>query len=432
MKKTAYLLFLTLPIAAWAQNSLTFNIVNNRSEDVYLYFANASITGTDPDSSAITTNIANTDNNHYLIGANSSLNGFTIESFIAGRIFFSIGEALDSGNGSNFNNPTSDDFSRRMDHFEITYDTGIPSSGANMTGTDFFGVPLELSSGSSSVSWTPLNFSSVFSQVIDVMSSTSTNQPGDAIVTGPQGVAVDGVGNVVRLIAPSTATAGPTSPYRDIGNYHDSLKDQANTIHVLSDDFGNNYNLQGGVQSNGDVLLNQVDSEGTIQSILISADYFTAEQIYGANPAQATINGTLTNSADFTPNEAAAIRDIYAGFNLGVWGSTEEVNGKPLGEFTSKEFFDLASVEFFFSNAQPDNPDFYNAYAEIIAQLSNNSVYGFPYSDVLGGQFINLDPSGNPVLTLTIQPDVIPEPETYALIMGVLVLGLLVLRRRLR
>jgi len=436
MKHAALLITALVPAFSWAQNDLTFDIVNDRNQDVYIYFANSSITGTAPAAAgggAITTNINNSDSNAYMVPANSSLSGFTISDFSSGRVFMSLGETLASGNGSQFNAPGSTDFNKRFDHFEITYSTGNSASGANLTGTDFISMPIQLSNGSSTVKWTPPSFATALTQVTNTLQNTSANGVGDAVVTGPNGVNIPGIGDVVRVIAPSTAVAGPDTPFNPIANYPDAMRTGTianNTIHVMSDQFGNNYNLQGSVAANGDVVLTKFGGQGTINSITVDSSFFTSEAIYGANPSEATIDGVLTQSSSFTSNEAAAIRDIYAGFNLGVWGSTEDVGGTPLGEFTSQEFFALGSVSSFFSNAQ-SNPDYYNAYAEAIASNSDNAVYGFPYSDVLGGQFIDLDPSGTPTLTLTILPDVVPEPSTYALIAGVLILaGAIVMRRR--
>jgi hypothetical protein len=433
MKPFQLILCLLLPLGLGAQD-LTFNVTNNRSQDIYLYFADAPITGTAPASlggGALTTNIANTDSNYYLIAANSTVSGFKISDFSSGRVFVSEGQALLSGNGANFNNPANADYSKRFDHFEMTYVTSNRSSGANLTGTDFIGMPIQLSNATNTAKWTPPSFSDVLTQVTNTIQNQSTNNPGDAIVTGLNGVNVAGVGNVVRVIAPSTAVAGASSPYRDIGKYYDAMKNNTigNKIHVMSDQFGNDYNLQGSVLSNGDVSLTQFNNEGDINSIVIDSSYFTAEELYGANPSEATIDGTLTASTSFSSNESAAIRDVFAGFNLGVWGSTEMIGGTALGDLTSQEFFALGTIDDFFSDAQLD-PDFYNQYAEIIAALSDNSVYGFPYSDVLGGQFINTDPSGNPILNLTIQPDLIPEPANCGLMLSIGVFGLLLLRRR--
>lgn len=436
MKNIPLLAVALIPVLSLAQNSLTFDIVNDRSEPVYIYFANASVNGTAPASAgggAITTNISNGDSNSYMVPANSSLNGFDISDFTGGRVFISLGEELDSGNGSQFNAPGSADFNKRFDHFEMTYSTSNSSSGANLTGTDFISMPIQLSNGSSTVKWTPSNFSTALTNVTNTIQNQSTNGVGDAIVTGTRGVSVSGIGNVVRVIAPSTAVAGADTPYNKIANYHEAMRNGTianNKIHVMSDQFGNDYNLQGSVAANGDVVLTQFNGEGTINSITVGASFFTSEQIYGANPSEVTIDGVPTPSNDLNSNERAAIRDIYAGFNLGVWGSTEDVGGTPLGDFTSQEFFALGNIASFFSNAQSDS-DYYNDYAEAIAANSDNSVYGFPYSDVLGGQFISLQPSGNPVLTLTIQPDVVPEPSTYALFAGVVIFaGAAIIRRR--
>ena len=417
---------------ALAQNPMNFDVVNNRDETVYIYFANGVVDGTLPGSlggGAIGSNINNSDSIGYAVAAHSTLSGFTINSF-SGRVFVSAGETLESGNGSHFNNTSLADYHKRFDHFEMTFATNNPWGGANLTGTDFISMPLELNNGSSTVKWNQANFATALGNIMPAIKDQTTNQNGYAIVTGPHGINVPGIGNVVRVIAPSTADAVPGfSPFGDIGSYHEAMRDEliGNQIHVMSDKYGNDFNLAGSVDAQGDVVLTRQDGEGTIGSLALDSKFFTSKEIYKTNPYEATIDGVFKTS--FTSNEAAAMRDIFAGFNLGVWGSTEEIDGIELGQMSSQQFFELGSTEYFFDAAQ-DNANFYNEYAALIAANSDNSVYGFPYSDVLGAQFISLNPGGNPTLTLALSADAVPEPSGLILIGGLATMTLLRRRRR--
>ena len=414
-----------------AQDPLTFNVVNDRDEPVYIYFANGVVNGALPDvlgGGAIQSNLSNSDSFGYQVAANSTLNGFSVSSF-SGRVFVSSGEELESGNGSQFNNTSLPDYHKRFDHFEITYATNNPWSGANLTGTDFISMPLKLNNGATTVQWNQGDFANTISNILPAIKDQTTDQNGYAIVTGNRGVPISGLGNVVRVIAPSTADAVPDfSPYGDIGKYHQAMQAGliGNQIHVRSDRYGNDFNLLGSVDAVGDVVLTQQNGEGTITSLTLKKEFFSSKEIYKTNPTEAIIDGVLKNT--FTSNESAAIRDVYAGFNLGVWGSTTEVNGTELGLMDSQDFFDLGSTDYFFDAAQQDS-NYYNEYAALIAQNSENSVYGFPYSDVLGAQFITLGPNNAPVLTLTISADAVPEPSgAFVVLLGCSVLSLV--RRR--
>ena len=421
-------------LAGWpvqAQNPMTFDIVNQRDETVFLYFANGVVDGTLPSSlggGPIGSNLNNSDSIGYAIAPHSTLAGFTINSF-SGRVFVAAGEQLASGNGSQFNNTSLPDYGKRFDHFEMTFATNNPWGGANLTGTDFISMPLELNNGSTTVRWNQPNFSQVLGNILPAIKDQTTDQNGYAIVTGPRGVHVPGVGKVVRLIAPSTADAVPGfSPYGNIGAYHEAMRSGiiGNRIHVMSNRYGNDFNLSGSVTANGDIVLTQQNGEGTIGSLTLDSKFFTSKEIYKANPYEATIDGVFKTT--FTSNESAALRDIFAGFNLGVWGSTTLIEGVELGQMNSQQFFDLGSTDYFFDAAQ-DNSNYYNEYAALIADNSDNSVYGFPYSDVLGAQFISLNPAGSPTLTLTLKADAIPEPAGP---IGLGMLGLLALARRSR
>jgi hypothetical protein len=78
----------------------------------------------------------------------SQISDIKLTSFRGGRIFVSLGSALMSASAGtawnpNFNNPSLPDYNTRWDKVEITYATGLPSGGANLSAQDFFSIPLQ-------------------------------------------------------------------------------------------------------------------------------------------------------------------------------------------------------------------------------------------------------------------------------------------------
>ena len=81
-----------------------------------------------------------------------SPSGVDVTKYASGRVFVSLGArltGLSAGNNyaPNFLDPTGPNFTTRMDKYEITYGlsaTGVLTGGANLSSTDFFGIPLKL------------------------------------------------------------------------------------------------------------------------------------------------------------------------------------------------------------------------------------------------------------------------------------------------
>jgi hypothetical protein len=79
--------------------------------------------------------------------------GVDVTKYTSGRVFVSLGSPLigltaNTNYAPNFVSPTSPNFLTRMDKYEITYGVpasgGAPTGGANLSSTDFFGIPLKL------------------------------------------------------------------------------------------------------------------------------------------------------------------------------------------------------------------------------------------------------------------------------------------------
>ena len=85
---------------------------------------------------------------------------------------------------------------------------------------------------------------------------------------------------------------------------------------------------------------------------------------------------------NFAKNDVycAALRDVIAGFNFGFVGSpvTNPHTGKPFGKSSTDTWVNTKS-DYAYSGAQPNNPTFYNQYANVIARASDS--YGFPFGD---------------------------------------------------
>ncbi|MEM1059630.1 MAG: beta-1,3-glucanase family protein [Verrucomicrobiota bacterium] len=503
----------------YAQSSppVVVDVLNERNEDVYIYFSGPStMTGTILEAADIATangsinnntgvstivsstgnagansNIAistravvtnpdttvsqNINSTGYRIGANSTLS-FSISAFNSGRIGFSLGESVTDGTLSQFNNPNNvnnlGDYTKRYDKVELTVNTNGASS--NLSAVDFTAVPFtyrtnDPSSAVQNAGWSGPYNQTVANIVNNAVTNTTPNAAGSALVTGPEGFNPPGtsVSNVVRVITPSTAVQGNNVPsYNSMEGAVDNAVGANIQLKNLDFGTGDTYDISGSITDSGGFAATftgtYTPDGGSAQAITatLDADAFTDALIYGSpnNPAGWTFSGASVPVG--IQNDIT--RDFYAGLNLGAWGSTEVITttdptletalqnaplpgggtvdllGQIIGELSSEELMalgEVAGAEFFFDYAQPGTPlageALYNEFAEEVALGSNNSVYGFAYSDFLGGQLITANPInvGNPTLTLTILGDAVPEPGTGALLLGG---GLLVLLRRRR
>jgi hypothetical protein len=79
--------------------------------------------------------------------------GVDVTQYTSGLVFVSLGSPLvgltpGANYAPDFASPTSPNFLTRMDKYEITYGVpasgGAPTGGANLSSTDFFGIPLQL------------------------------------------------------------------------------------------------------------------------------------------------------------------------------------------------------------------------------------------------------------------------------------------------
>ena len=221
------------------------------------------------------------------------------------RVLVSLGNGLSiaSDGSANFANPDPGnaaqllDFQTRWDKFEFAYDGA--TGGANLTSTDFFGLPMKLtttqaSHPSQTLTWnysSTVNTTTVFSTLgaqagysLDQAPNDGKANLGAIVANGNNGVAVtkpDGsqIPGVVRIIARSSTNGGQTpfpsfTPYL---NYIETNQVKAN-ISGQNGQYNNewqNYNFTAyisnttttinGLQINpGDLVLNGTVTLGTV------------------------------------------------------------------------------------------------------------------------------------------------------------------------
>jgi fibronectin-binding autotransporter adhesin len=372
--------------------------------------------------------------------------GVDVTKYTSGRVFVSLGSPLigltaNTNYAPNFVSPTSPNFLTRMDKYEITYGVpasgGAPTGGANLSSTDFFGIPLKLQTKGGSqpttLTWNyngAVNTAAVFQSLGALegyQTDTVANTLSALVANGSNGVTVNTpngpLNGVVRIIAPSS-TNGNQTPFPSFANYVNSL--EANgisaTIAGQNGQFSKggpyqNYNLTGVIsKTSGDLVLSgAVTTAGggtTPLTIVVTQANLTSFAIYGANPAYTVTVGSDTNKV-----VEKVIADYFAGLNFGLIGSTAANPNNPghtIGNSPSWTWYGNQPngggpkplpLSDAYAAAQPGNADFYNAYA---AYLNNSSApvtdaYGFPYTDRLASPLASLD--DNTILTMTILPD---------------------------
>ncbi len=388
--------------------------------------------------------------------------GVDVTQYTSGRVFVSLGSPLvgltaGADYAPDFASPTSPNFLTRMDKYEITYGVpasgGAPTGGANLSSTDFFGIPLQLQTTGGSqpktLTWnynTAVNTAAVFQALgalENYQTDTVANTLGALVTGGANGVTINTpngpMNGVVRIIAPSSTNqpaTGSSTPYPNIGSYATYIQNNQISANIMGQNgqFGGtsgsfqNYSMTG-VISNGTktinrtlypagelVLAGQVTNPSGVGTTPLTVTVTQANLqsfiIYGANPAYNVTVGSDTNKV-----VQKIIADYFSGLNFGFIGSTApnpNAPGQTIGNSPSWTWYGNKPggggpaplpLSDAYAAAQPDNPGFYNAYA---SYLNNSSApvtdaYGFPYTDRLASPLASLD--DNTVLTMTILPD---------------------------
>lgn len=384
------------------------------------------------------------------------VDGVDVTKYKSGRVFVSLGSKLIDLSASNdyapnFLNPNGPNFTTRMDKYEITYNGS--TGGANLSSTDFFGLPLKLQTTGGSqpttLTWNynaDVDTATVFHRLgalENYETDTKANTLGALVPNGDNGVTVNTPGGpltgVVRIIAPSTTNGGVT-PYPNFGNYLTYLQTGGSGSTPIHADIAGqngqypsggsfqNYNLDAYISNSaqtingmsihpGDLVLNGKVTLGAASNdltIVVTKANLTSYAIYGANPTY-----TICNACS-DPNKVVqkVVADYFSGLNFGFIGSNvsnPNALGKTIGASPSWTWYgnkpngggpNPLPLSDAYAAAQP-SAAYYNAYA---GYLNNSSTpvtdsYGFPYTDRLTSPLAPLD--SNTILTMFILPDMI-------------------------
>ncbi|MEI7751166.1 MAG: autotransporter-associated beta strand repeat-containing protein, partial [Candidatus Omnitrophota bacterium] len=408
-------LLLLLPFPAQAQITLDFaneNTNYNTSTINVMFYGpvGGSITGT---YNGGTQNVAL--NTNYTLAQLSG--GVSISQYVGGLIYVSLGNPLTPNRGTTQPSPTGTadpDYNTRWSNVEMTV-TPVDGDVADITGIDLFGIPMKLVAQLGGV---------------DQPGQVTYNISGNAMIAAlgaltesgsSPAVLEDASGNFLRVVGPTAYAAGTIGSYQALDAYVNSVKTSGISTAIKGLYSGpagvqppntttQNYSFAATFNSNGDVVLTGSGTAVGASVITIPNNQSMgggfAYQVYAANPAYNITNGGVTYAGSFADNDvySATVRDILAGYAIGYVGSTviDTATGVAFGAESSDKWWTQTAKTF--NGVQPLN-DYYNQYAAIFFQNSN--VYGFPFSDRLDNQDVQvaIGPSYADKLTITILAD---------------------------
>lgn len=354
--------------------------------------------------------------------------GLSINQFVSGKFLISLDKPLSSSEPQ-FQSGSGGDSATRFDKVELTED-GTPSASANLSSTDFFGLALGIQTYDSSGKLKAFSGWNIDTTIAFEKLAAFSGNNASAVVTGAAGDPVSGVGNVLRVIAPSTVPPAVINSYPSFAAYIANIQARAVVTNVVGhyNGVGNpqgagqqaqSYNYSMTIDSSGAMVLTGTNSlaPSTQHTIRVAGADLSAA-LYSTNPAY-TVDGNAT-SPYTDPNTgvkqpyaignndvfATAIRDALSGFDFGFVGSTaiDPLTGVALGSEASDKWYLPSPTRFqnAFGYAQ-SNPQFYNQYAAVIA--SNSGSYGFPFTDLIGHPLVNIGPDQADTLSIFIGPD---------------------------
>jgi hypothetical protein len=400
------------------------------------------------------------------------------------RVLVSLGNGLTIANdgSANFANPDPGnaaqllDFQTRWDKFEFDYDNTLPSNnpqgGANLSSTDFFGLPMQLTTTQAShpshtLTWnysSTVNTATVFSTLgaqagysLDQAPNDGVHNLGAIVANGANGVTVakpDGsqIRGVVRVIAPTTTNGGQT-PYPNFSRYLTHLETGgAGSTPIDADIAGNNgrwgagntlqtYDLTASIANVADPAetVNGVEVQagdlyfvGTVVDetgshelkILIQASQLTTYAIYGANITPAEVEGPDGHNV-----VQHAVADYIAGLLLGFIGSPELYPGSTdtIGESPSWMWYgngidgeDTAALltKYAYGSAQPgtcaaDSTGVTSCYYDMYADALNGDSSGTTVTDSYGFPYIDRvkQPLANLYSDTTLTLTILPDEQ---------------------
>jgi hypothetical protein len=343
--------------------------------------------------------------NYSLTTLNNSGNGVILQHMSHGRIFFSLGQPLNTSDGKPPEpiNPSITSWSQRWDDIELTYTGTTASSVANLTSVQLFAVPLEIKTLQGGNVQQTLGFNLPGNSLISALGAITNNNPSIVLNSG---------GSFLRVLSPSVVQGTPAanlypsmSPY--VSYVYSWQNGTAHKTELKDHYFGNpsgsgpvyqaqDYDFTATVDAQGNLTMTGTGGVVGAHTITIAAADLLPG-IYSCNPPY-----QLDGSPGHFDNTVydAVIRDVLAGFNLGFVASatTDPGTGTAFGDEPSGLWFKSAKA---FDFLQPSQP-FYNQYAKVIA--ANSNAYGFPYSDRWQTVQANLN-SPIDALQLVVQPD---------------------------
>ncbi len=395
---------------------MQINLINRTNQDVYLRFGTATPVGT-------FNGVSLSSANSYLAPASSTTTGLTLTDFSGGKMLFSLGQKL-SSSLPDFQYQSGDpDWQIRWDKIELSlYSDTTRVSVANLSATDFFGIPLKLETfgpGSSTpidtLSWN-VQTATIFSSLAQIANHNPATF-NNAIVPGANGLSIPTYGNILRVIAPSSLPPPAIGNYQSPQPYIDYIATNAIATHVTGQFSANGgvgptqtqtYDFQatiptGGVNAGALVMTGSGSVVGDGQTIIVAAaDLVTG--IITENPPY-TVNGAAANIGN-NDVYAAVVRDMLAAFGFGFVGSTEinpNTGHRYIDDPTGDWYLPQPGQSVAYENAQPTNSGFYSQYAAIIAKVSD--AYGFPFTDLIGAPLADINPNLVDHVNITILAD---------------------------
>lgn len=351
--------------------------------------------------------------------------GVVLQSFIGGRILFSLGNPLSSAH-PNFQTGSGGDAGTRWDKVEMSY---VPNgvSVANLSAADFFGIPIRIDTYDSMDSQTPvqtLTWRASTATVFNALGALSNNNAG-AVVTGTGGVPAN-AGSVLRVINPATVPPSVIGAYPNFNAYIQHIQ-QNNISTSITGQFSGpggtpatttqTYSFTATIPSDGAnagalVLTGGGEVVGNNHTIVFPAATLNTA-FYQASPQYFTVDGVQDPDNDVYQ---AAAANVLGGFNMGLVGSTSTNpnTGNPyMNDASGLWYVPPVPEDKVFAYAQPSNPTFYNQFAAYVSSVSD--AYGFPYTDLLAKPQISLNsPIVKVVITILADGGSSPNPGNVA------------------
>ncbi|WP_243366826.1 hypothetical protein [Fundidesulfovibrio soli] len=323
---------------------------------------------------------------------------------------------------------------QRFQPFEVTM-TGNSGDQGNLTAINYFTAPLSIRSYSVNPKTTPsapvlqqTGWGTATARKIGARMAALTN-------SNPSAVIKNAAGRVVRYIGPSNYNGA--NPWPSFVPYLKSIYAAGQSTHIKrSNGFGfpqqgaymfgadmqatadkdGNLTVTGDLTystpgsstlhswsgatvtfsvANVDDYNNAIYGQVQTSAVSLTGSAWTSFENYTKNtlknsdlPHNVTDNPSLYDLGAYNVTVAMIIGEITTGILGGFYNSNYMVNGTPLKNMTSNSWWSIVPMVGF-STIQPGNT-YYNTYANVVYEESNNTVYGVPYSDRFGsGPLVN-------------------------------------------